>query len=1039
VLFSVLGPLRVIDAGGVDVTPRGEQQRKVLAMLAISAPAPVSVDVLEELLWGGPAPSANALQALVSKLRKMIEPARIEHDPRGYALAGEFTTDVAEFEQLVALGDHVAAEHLVHGAPLADLADVTAVAADRARLAEMIRAARRKRIEALVDGPDPLAASAELEALVAAEPLEEGWWALLMRVQHGRGQQAEALRTFQRARRVLAEELGLSPGPELQQLERAVLQGEGATEAALPPTIRISRLPARLSSFVGRESDLAALADAVKSHRLVTLVGPGGTGKTTTALELVRRVAPAGGAIFVALAPLDDRDSIARALARAIGLPESEQTGFANESPGADRLDRVLAALATSLTTLVIDNCEHVIDAAADVVHRLLVDCPAVRVVATSRASLGVPGENVYPLPPLPNDDALELFIARAHDHAAGAAVDTADTDTLRALCDRLDRLPLAIELAAARLRWMTVPELIDRLDDRFTLLSAGLRTVEPRQQTLRAVVDWSHDLLDPLEQVVFRRLGVFVGGAAAAAVEFVADQPDAMSVLDRLLDKSLVLAEHTPVGMRYSMLQTLQDYASERLAESGEREHVVDRHAHFYAGMVGGALKGLVGHDQAQWLATIGRERQNIDAARESAIAEQDAQLALELITPMGWYFYMTGELEPGADAFAEALACPGPTDPGLRALALSLYGWLMSNGPNVERAVAFTSEAMAEIDRVDDPWARGMIANLHVITMLFAGFVERVRDALPSLERIAAESDDRWVSAVTKVVRGEVEQYVGDIMVAEQLMLEAADDFERVGDRFAYAITITEAAEVAEMFGQYDRAVDLLERGVELADEVGFSGHPLAMRARLANVEILRGNLDVAEAHHQLVADDPVAASVPWLQAMSLMGRAAIARRRDQFELAEHVLARAWELPRSKTQPHMRTLLLVARGYLADQIGDGDRALELQAEALRAAAGLGAPRNVAYALEGCAGALALADNPERLRLGAELLGAADRLRRENGGAMPAAERYDVDRAEGRLRAASGDVEFGQAFLDGAAADANDLVAVVEALTAAN
>ena len=239
----------------------------------------------------------------------------------------------------------------------------------------------------------------ELEALVAAEPLEEGWWALLMRVQHRRGQQADALRTFQRARRVLAEELGLTPGPELQRLERAVLDGAGRRAAirATPP-IRVSRLPARLSSFVGRESDLAALADAVKSHRLVTLVGPGGTGKTTTALELVRRVAPAGGAIFVALAPLDDRDSIARALARAIGLPESEQTGFANESPGADRLDRVLAALATSSTTLVVDNCEHVIDAAADVVHRLLVDCPAVRVVATSRSSLGVPGENVYPL-----------------------------------------------------------------------------------------------------------------------------------------------------------------------------------------------------------------------------------------------------------------------------------------------------------------------------------------------------------------------------------------------------------------------------------------------------------------------------------------------------------------------------------------------------------------------------------------------------------------------------------------------------------------
>jgi ATP/maltotriose-dependent transcriptional regulator MalT len=229
-----------------------------------------------------------------------------------------------------------------------------------------------------------------------------------------------------------------------------------------------------------------------------------------------------------------------------------------------------------------------------------------------------------------------------------------------------------------------------------------------------------------------------------------------------------------------------------------------------------------------------------------------------------------MTGELEPGAAAVGEALACPGPTQPGLRALALALFGWLTVNGPHLERAVAFTSEAAAELDRVDDPFARGMIANLHVISLLFAGMVERVREMLPTLERIAEESDDRWISAVTKVVRGEVEQYLGDIGVAEQMMLEAADEFERVGDRFAYAITLTEAAEVAETFGQYDRAVELLERGVELADEVGFSGHPLAMRARLANVEILRGNLDAAEAHHQILADDPVAASVPRLQAM-------------------------------------------------------------------------------------------------------------------------------------------------------------------------
>jgi hypothetical protein len=205
--------------------------------------------------------------------------------------------------------------------------------------------------------------------------------------------------------------------------------------------------------------------------------------------------------------------------------------------------------------------------------------------------------------------------------------------------------------------------------------------------------------------------------------------------------------------------------------------------------------------------------------------------------------------------------------------------------------------------------------------------------------------------------------------------------------------------------------------------------------MRARLANVEILRGNLDAAEAHHQIVADDPIAASVPWSQAMSLMGRAAIARRRGQFEVAEQLLAKGWALPRSKSQPHMRTLLLVARGYLADQTGDGRRALELQADALRAALGLGAPRNVAYALEGCAGALALSDQQDEQVLGARVLGAADRIRRETGGALPAGERFDVDRAEGRLRSALGDDAFAREYALGAAAATNDLVAAVAAL----
>ena len=1048
-LFGVLGPLRVIGDDGADITPRGEQQRRALAVLVASAPAPVSVATLEELLWRGPPPSANALQALVSKLRKVVAPVRIESDGRGYALRGEFETDVEQLARCVAAGAHDEAERLVRGEPLIDLADLPASAADRARLAEMVRAAKHKRIEAIVEGPNPIDATAELESLVVTEPLDEGWWALLMRVHHRRGQQAEALRTFQRARRLLADELGLSPGPELQRLERAILDGEPPptdrdTVRDTVPLRRRSRgsgLPARLSSFVGREADLAALAEAIAGHRLVTLVGPGGTGKTTTALELARRSA-GDEAAFLQLAPLVDYDSIGRALTTAIGLPESEQTSFVNESACDDPLDRVVAALADATLTLVIDNCEHVIEPAAEIVHRLLVECPAVTVIATSRSTLAVPGELVYPLPPLPSDEAIELFVARARDHAAAGAVEAADPATLSMLVDRLDRLPLAIELAAARLRSMSIDELIDRLDDRFSVLSAGPRTVEPRQQTLRAVVDWSHQLLEPEEQVVFRRLSVFVGGASQEAVEFVAGGNDdsrggaLRDVVDRLLDQSLIRVEHTPSGTRYSMLETLRDYALERLADSGERELVLTRHAQYYADLLKGAMRGVIGHGQRQWLDLIARERQNIDVARELAVARQEAQLALELVAPLGWYFYMTGQLDSGTDAFADALSCPGPTDPELRAVALGLYGWLMSNGPNVEAAVNFTSEALAMTDRIGDPWARGVIANTHVMALFFAGMTDRVWEMLPMLEQLVDESGDPWVVAVTKVVRGELLQFAGKPEAAERLLFEAAEDFELVGDRFAYALTITEASEIAEMFGDYDRAAEMLERGIALADEVGFSGHPLAMRSRLGNVELLRGNIDVADRHQQVLIDDPVVATVPWLLSMALLGKSAIARRRGEYELADQLLVRAWQLPRSKSSPLMRTLVLVARGYLADQVGDGRRALEFQTDALRTAVSLGVPRHLAYALEGCAGALAIQPSGEHSELGAQLLGAADRLRRNSGGPMPSAERFDVDRAEQRLRTALGDEAFEAALRAGADREPKDLVIAVEALS---
>jgi predicted ATPase/DNA-binding SARP family transcriptional activator len=1044
VRIDVLGPLRVLRPDGGDTTPRAAQQRLALMGLVAARPDGVLVDDLVELLWPGGAPSANALQAVLSKLRKVISPIDVVLEHGRYVLRGDLDTDLDELDRVHAAGDVDAIESLVRGVPLTELGDEPLAVGVRRRVDALVGGARARRLESIVRGPDPGAALPELTLLGEHDPHDERWWALRMIAQYRTGNQAAALRLFQDARTRLGDDLGLEPGPELREVERQIL-GQ-APELAPPrwvaalvdpaPAVAPSQpLPARLASFVGRSDELDQLAALVAAHRLVTLLGPGGVGKTTISLELARRTDRVG---FIELASHGDRDSTVRAFARAIGLPDAEQPVPGAVAP-ADPADRVVDALVSADLLLVVDNCEHVVDDVAALVHRILVGCPLVRVLATSREALGVPGEFVFPLPPLPAGDAVELFVERARAHAAGPALDHTTPARLAELCERLDGLPLAIELAAARLRTTSVDDLIDRLDDRFTVLSNGSRTVEPRQQTLRAVVDWSHDLLAVEERVVFRRLSVFVGGASPAATigacsgaapeGVTIDAAEVDDIIQRLVDKSLVVVEHTVDGPRRTMLETLRDYAAEQLAAAGELERVLVRHAQYFADFIAPARLGLVGADQVAWFTRVGRERRNLDAALETALARNDAQLALELTMPLGWYYYMTGEIEAGADSMAEALACGGPTDPDIRAGALGLYGWLLANGPMLEQAVAATNEAVSMLDRVEDGWVRGMVMNTHVMALFFAGHLDQVDVQLPRLRAVAEESDDEWVEAITGLVEAEILQVRGHTHAAQDAYLGAAAAFERHGDRFAYALALTQAAEVAETLGEYDRAVEMLCRGLEMADEVGFSGHPLAMRGRLANVEVLRGNLDVAEAMHRSLLDDSKAMGVTWLQAMSWVGMASIARRRGDFDLAAASLDRAWAMPRTQTVPYMRAITSVVFGYLADQRGDAAAALAHQIEGLLVNHQIGAPRPVAYSMEGAAGALAIGGDADGHRLGAMLLGHADRLRRGSGGPMPPAERFDVDRAERRLRGELGDEVFDECFAAGAAAGAADLV----------
>ncbi|HEX7525117.1 MAG TPA: BTAD domain-containing putative transcriptional regulator, partial [Gaiellaceae bacterium] len=445
----------------------------------------------------------------------------------------------------------------------------------------------------------------DLEALVNGNPLRERARGQLMVALYRTGRQADALRVFQEGREVLAEQLGLDPGPDLRELETAILNHDPALLApdtaatgATATTRRRSNLKAALSPLIGRERELAELAALLTDRRLVTVVGPGGAGKTRLAAETARLGVEhrKDGVFMIELAPIGDPEAIADAVAGALELPDGD----------VDALTRVRQHCEGKDMLLVLDNCEHLVDAAAHIAEELLGACEDVSILATSREALRVTGEAVWPVPPLQEADAVELFIERATSADPAFRVDDAARSILRDICDRLDGLPLAIELAAARTRAFTVAQIAERLDDRFRLLTGGSRTAMARQQTLRAVVDWSYDLLFEDERRVFERLSVFPGGCVIGAAEAVCaggdvDETDVIDLIDGLVAKSLLLVDRSGSEPRYRMLQTLSQYGRERLVGSGEADAVFGRMAAHFAELC--ALSGVAfrGVDQRQ------------------------------------------------------------------------------------------------------------------------------------------------------------------------------------------------------------------------------------------------------------------------------------------------------------------------------------------------------------------------------------------------------------------------------------------------------
>jgi predicted ATPase/DNA-binding SARP family transcriptional activator len=1055
--FGLLGPVVANVEGTEPVAPPEATVRSLLAILALAGGDVVTDERLIDGLWGAALPSdpRAVLQNRVWKLRRWFRglgdtPDVVQRVGGGYRLGCDpGDVDAIAFERALQgaldggagrVSDQLRSLESALGLwradePLLGLGGEPFVQPAAVRLVQMRLQAVEMRGTLLLEEGD--APAAELDALevLGREPLRESAMALLLRARAMDGRNAAALQAYADVARRLREELGVDPSPQLQALHRALLDGRLEQPPARPPATgsaprRPAPPPAVAGELVGRDGAVRELLALVGTSRLVTLVGPGGVGKTRLAAEVaqeVDRTRPVAWVDLAALSPSAESSAVIDSVATAVGLRLDGAGGEMTE------LDRLTAHLEQRSMLLVLDNAEHLAPTVGELVASLLAG-RSVDVLVTSRESLGLAQEWRWDVRPLAVPEplaaanpaalrsagAVELFLRRAQA-AAGFEPRPGDVDAVVAICRALDGLPLAIELAAARTRSLGVHELATRLDDRLQLLGdERRRDVPERQRTLRGVLDWSWELLTEAERLVLRRLAVAAGGAGLDAVEALCPEPDTdvVAVLHALVERSLVIADGTHGPVRYRLLETVAVYAGERLEEAGEAEVTRDRHLRHHVAVAEAADRHLRGARQVEWLRRLDREAANHRRALDSAVTLGNTELALRLVDSLAWYWYLRGRLTTLRAACRTALAIvrsDSTVDPGLR---LAVEAWHLAAGIVLDEVddVAGSVTTFLETAERDAPAvAGGPVSSTLSLALLGVGdpalglmLAARAVDA-------ARTSGDRWQLAFGLVLRAGHARFRGDPDAIGEDAEEAAAHFLELGDRWGQCQCMEALSIRAELRGDLGDARRCAAAALRIATDLDLNLERSLLWSRLGRLALAVADLPravafqdrarrIAREHGYTVAEQHAA-----------FGLALAARRAGRWADAEELLWRSLQWSERQDNANGLAAVHAELGYLAETRGDLDDAVRHHEFALTAARRAGDPRAVAYALEGLAGvAAARGDGVEAARL----LGRAIELRGE--AERPAGDRGDVERITAAARNAAGAEAFAAAYAHG-------------------